>query len=477
MRFMLMFTLLVLIVACGGDTPRPGTGADTAEEPGSIVGGEEQAGEETEEGSSAQPPPEPTPEVREATSGRETILEIWYPYGGEGSQVLEQYWKAFEDSHPDIGIRAVFAANDLATNAKLFTAIAAGNPPDVTWVDGPQVAEWAARGALEPLDEFIAQAGITEDDFWAPSWRQTIYGAKVWALTFSSDPNFGFFWNKDIFKEAGLDPEKPPQTIEEVDQYNEKLAVVEGNRIERLGIIPWLVYGSANSMFTWGWVFGGEFYDYEAKKVTANNPNVVKALEWMVSYAEKYGPEQISGFMAGFGTGEQHPFIQGKIAMAPLGPWELPNIKKYAPDLNYGITFMPTGPGAEPHQAWVGGWTVGIPAGAKNKEAAFEFIKWLSTSDEATALSGTQVRGFPGYKQSPYYEKIKDDPELKPFYDILVEAKHQRPVMPAQAFYMGEVARAVDAAIYGEKTPQQALDEATTATQKELDRIIREGVE
>ena len=66
---------------------------------------------------------------------------------------------------------------------------------------------------------------------------------------------------------------------------------------------------------------------------------------------------------------------------------------------------------------------------------------------------------------------------LKPFYDILVETRHQRPVMPAQAFYMGALATAVDNAIFGKSTPQEALAEVTTTTQKELDRILKEGVQ
>ena len=197
----------------------------------------------------------------------------------------------------------------------------------------------------------------------------------------------------------------------------------------------------------------------------------------MVEYAKKYDPTKISGFQAGFGTGEQHPFFQGKTAMAPFGPWELANFTRYAPDVEYGITFLPTGPdGAAPKSSWVGGWTMGIPKGSRNLEAAFEFVKWMSTSDKATTIAGKTFNQFPGFKNSPYYAEVQKDPKLKAFYDILSETKHQRPVMPAQAFYTGELARAVDAAVFGQKTAQQALDEATTNTQKELDRILREGI-
>jgi len=355
---------------------------------------------------------------------------------------------------------------------------ASGTPPDVTWVDGPQVAEWAARGTLEPLDEQINAAGISADDFWTPSWNQCQYNGKVWALTLTSDANFGFYWNKGMFEDAGLDPEAPPKTIEEMDAANEKIATINNGRIERLGFIPWIVYGSSNSMFTWGWVFGGEFFDPAANKITANHPNNVKALQWMADFAKKYDATQISGFIPGLTGpgGETGPFTTRKVAMTPGGPWEIPTLETYAPDLEYGITFMPQGPGAEPNQSWVGGWTVGMPKGVKNREPAWEFLEWITTG-EGTNIIWDTFGNFPGYKQSPAYEKIAQDPTKKVFYDILVETKHQRPVMPAQAFYAASLQRAVDSAIYGQKTPQQALDDASAETQKELDRILAEGVQ
>lgn len=478
-RLLVFCMLTVMLAACGNATPPGGGAVGGAPTAGDAAAAAEPTGttaEAAEEEAPAAAAEPPTPAPRQAAAGRKTVIEVQYPYGGDTAVTLQKYWDAFEQSHPDIGVRAVFAANNLSTNAKLFTAVASGNPPDVTWVDGPQVAEFAARGVLEPLDPYIESAGIKPDDYWAPSWTQTQYQGKTWALTYSSDANFGFFWNKGIFKEAGLDPEKPPKTIAEMDEMANKVAKVSGNRIDRLGLIPWTVYGSANSLFTWGWAFGGEFYNPETQKVTLNDPKIVKALEWMASYSKKYGPERVSGFQAGFGTGEQNPFYQGKFAMAPFGPWELAGLKKYAPDLDYGVTFLPQGPGAEPKSSWVGGWTVGIPKGAKNKDAAFEFINWLTHSPEATNLLVDAGLGFPGWKNAPGYEKIKNDAELRPFYDILVATKHQRPVMPATAFMFGSMDRAVDAAIFGQKTPKKALDDANAEVQKELDRILEEGV-
>ncbi|MFQ6098315.1 MAG: extracellular solute-binding protein, partial [Armatimonadota bacterium] len=80
------------------------------------------------------------------------IVHVWHPWGGPMGPAFDQLIADFEASHPDIKIKPVFTSNDLSTNQKFFTAVAAHTPPELTFVDGPQVAEWAERGALEPLE-------------------------------------------------------------------------------------------------------------------------------------------------------------------------------------------------------------------------------------------------------------------------------------------------------------------------------------
>jgi len=424
-------------------------------------------------GGAATPIPTPVP-LLEAGKGRKTVLDVWYPFGGVGVEQQGKIFEEFTKTQPDIGIKGVYAANDLSSNQKLFTAIAGGQAPDVTWVDGPQVAEWGARGALEPLDKYYKADGLTEADFFAPVWKENQYQGKMYAMVSSADANFGFFWNKAVFREVGLDPEKPPTTIDQMDAYNEKIVKIDNNNIVRMGTIPWTVYGASNSLFTWGWAFGGEFFDAASNKITANDPKVVKTLEWMVGYAKKYDPKRISGFTQGFGTAENSPFYVGKTAMNPWGPWELGSIKRFAPKLEYGITFLPQGPdNAPPHSSWVGGWCIGIPQGSKKPEDGWKFMKWYGADPEGTKIVSVIKNNFPGYVKSKYFPDVAEkDPELKTFYEIIKETKHQRPVMPAQAYYTGALQRAVDSAIYGEKPAKQALDDATKETQTELDKIL-----
>ena len=115
---------------------------------------------------------------------------------------------------------------------------------------------------------------------------------------------------------------------------------------------------------------------------------------------------------------------------------------------------------------------MGIPKGCRHPEAAWEYIRWLGHTMEGTAVAGRNQTLFPGMKRSPFFKEIAGKPHYGDFVRILEESRHQRPVMPVQALYMRELQRAVQAAVFGLKTPAQALAEARKNTQAELDLVL-----
>lgn len=414
----------------------------------------------------------PAPE----SDGSAVTISVWHPWGGTMGDPWERIVKAFEAAHPRIRVRHVFTQNDLSANQKFYTAVAASSPPEVVFVDGPQVAPWAEWGALEPLTNRMQEAGIAAEDYYTPCWLQTNYGKDVWALTFCADPNFAFVWNRALFREVGLDPDRPPRTMDELDEYAAKLTKTDDQgRLTRIGFIPWGVYGSANSMFTWGWAFGGQFYDDASRKITCTDPKVVRALEWMTSYADRYDVTKIASLQAGFGTAEQNPFYTGRLAMTCLLIAGIADIERFAPELDYGVVPQPMPEGGEKDSSWVGGWCISLPKGARHQDEGFEFIRWLCHDPEGTRVVGQETGLFPGMRHSPYFDEVRDREYYSTFLQILEACKHQRPVMPVQAFYMRQMQRAVDSAIYKQKTAKQALEDAQKATQAELDLVLRGG--
>lgn len=400
-----------------------------------------------------------------------TTLNVWYPYGGTSLPLWLKVFNAFNGVNPSIKITPTFAANDLSTNQKLFAAVAAGVPPDVTWVDGPEVSGWGFRGILQPLDKYFAQDNLQAKDFWPPTWKEIQYNSHIYGIPVTADPNFGFFWNKVLFNKMGI--KSAPTTFSDFSRLVNEMTLVKNGRVVQIGLLPWGVYGYANSMVTWGWMFGGNFYDDSKSKVTANDPPIVAALEWMVSYAKKFGITNFASFLAPFMSNGSAQlgmvFGLGKMAMSPMGPWEIPVIKQMNPHLSYGITTLPKYGNLAP-SSWVGGWCAGIPKGAKNPDASWQFLKWLCATDQGTNMLGQTVIDFPGYKASSYFDHM--DPSLKPFYPILESTLHQRPVTPAEDYYMGQLTTQVGYALYGQKTAKQALNDCTTIVQAYINKEI-----
>src|SRR5262249_4061994 len=152
----------------------------------------------------------------------------------------------------------------------------------------------------------------------------------------------------------------------------------EADAIVRIGTIPWTVYGRSNSFFTWGWARGARFYDETSETLTTDEPLAVATLEWMVErYARKHDPARILALQRGVGP-DGSLFLASKSAMAPLGPWEVGQIRRLAPSLAYGIGWLPAGPPpAQPRSSWIGGWSIGQPTGARLPDQAWTFLRWF----------------------------------------------------------------------------------------------------
>ncbi len=130
---------------------------------------------------------------------------------------------------------------------------------------------------------------------------------------------------------------------------------------------------------------------------------------------------------------------------------------------------IPAPPDGEHPTGWIGGWSMAVPRGARASDEAFEFIRWMCTSDEGTMTLGKAMMQMPAYKNSPYFKTIEDDKEMKVFYEILRNAKHVRTLTPVQGSLMQELKRAVNNVLYNGADPQKSLDEVTRKTQEKLE--------
>ncbi len=415
---------------------------------------------------------------KEPAPGRKVVIEIYSVFGSTGAVGWNKLATRYEQAQPDIGVRITYApaaGGGGDDNPKLFTAIAGNTPPDLANLTPFSTPQWAELGIMTDLTPYLQRDGIGADTFFPIAWHDMNYKGRVWQMQWDADPNFPLFWNKDLFQKSGLDPNRLPQTMDEVDEYSQKINKSKGGNVTQIGMIPWNAYGFSNSIFTWGWAFGGEFVNPSGDAVTPDNEYVVKALEWMVKYAKSVGgADKVNVSPPNL---QLPPFGTGNVGMAPLVAPNARDVKASAPNLHMGAGLLPyQGPGAvRPGAgAWFGGWGLFIPKGAKYPDEAWEFLKWVTTSSQGTLAQWETVGYPPACKVTPVFDLMKKDPVMGPYYNVLVTAQHSRPAIPVGAFYASQFEQVISDAIYGKLTPLQALRTVKESTTKEWDRFKRE---
>ncbi|GIP25811.1 sugar ABC transporter substrate-binding protein [Paenibacillus sp. J23TS9] len=391
-----------------------------------------------------------------------TTVTMWHGLTSIDLDNMNKVVKAFEEKNPTIKMKLVYTESSEGSDQKLLTAVAGGNPPDVALFDRFKVGTWAAQGSLTDLSSMAAESGITKELYYPFAWDESSYQGKLYAMPMDTDSRL-LFYNKDHFKEVGLDPDNPPKTIAELEAAAEKLTIKDGKRFKRIGFIPWYSQGW---LYTWGWAFGGEFQDPATGKITANDPKVVEALQWMTDFGKKYNVEDIAGFTSAAGSEEMDPFISGQISMKISGNFTVKGIEKFKPDLNYGVAPIPTPTGTN-FTTWSGGGSAIIPKGAKNVAAAWKFLEFLGKEEGQTLLNAdSQISVIDSVNDKYGY---KDDPIMKEFINILPNS-HNRPVIPEGQLLWNELASATEKATRGNGTPKENLDKVTETVNKALEK-------
>jgi multiple sugar transport system substrate-binding protein len=404
-------------------------------------------------------PPVPPGRVRVA------YWEKWTGFEGEAMRRVVDH---FNRKQNRIWVDMLTVSN---IDQKFALATAGGTPPDVAGLWSQNVNVYAERGALMALDEYLQRAGITRADYIPAYWDLCAYQGHMWCLP-STPASLALHWNKRLFREAGLDPDEPPVTIEDLNRYAERLTKrAADGRIIRAGFMP-AEPGWWN--WSWGYYFGGRLWDGRAR-ITADEPDNVRAFRWVRSYSQKYGTHSLEIFRSGFGnfSSPQNAFLSGKVAMVLQGVWMANFIHKYAPDIEWGAAPFPY-PADRPdlaNIAMVECDVLGIPAGAKRPREAFEFIKYVNSIEGSELLNTGQGKHTPLARTTPEFIRNHPNPYIQVFIDI---AKRPRPFSTPQigiwAEYSNEMNAAFDRVWLGQDDAETVLRNVTKRMQPKLDQ-------
>jgi ABC-type glycerol-3-phosphate transport system substrate-binding protein len=285
-------------------------------------------------------------------------------------------------------------------------------------------------------------------------------GGKLYALPFQSFLA-ALLYNKRLFKAAGL---KPPTTLAQLDSDAIKLTKqTKSGTITQMGFVPSYPgpdQGQVCPLETYAWAFGGEWTNSKGQ-ATPTNPDNVAALKWEQTFYKRFGAQNVSNFISSAGAylTAGDPFESGKLAMMFDGPWSEQYAKANNPKLasEVGVVKFPAPSPANDGTTFLDSNPQIIPRGAKNAQAAFDFIAYETTNAAATAKFANTVANIPQLKKTPSFALESD-----PLFDLYVkEAEspqaHVFPLSSDSSTYQTAICEAQSAALVGGKTPAAAL--------------------
>ena len=261
---------------------------------------------------------------------------------------------------------------------KLGTAASSGAGPDVSSIDLVYAPYFASAGALEDITDMANS--LPYKDSLSPSHRRLgTFEDKMYALPFTAEAS-AVYYNKDLFKKAGLDPNKPPTTFAEMRSAAKKIRKLGS---DYYGFTFAGACGGCN-VFEFAphvWASGGDILSEDGKKATLDSPQVTDALQF---YKDMWTDGSMPSAAKNDAGTQQIPlFTSGKVGMVTLGAFAIPTIEKAK--INFGVTPIPGKDGNK--ASFAGGDVISVISGTKNKAGAEDFVKWATDEQAQTFLA------------------------------------------------------------------------------------------
>jgi len=340
-------------------------------------------------------------------------------------------------------------------------AVVGGDPPDVMAQWQNVIPTWADSRLILPLDDLMSSQ---DREIFAReaypivkkigTYRGRLYGLAVGVNTWAC------YVRLDHLREAGLDSEKLPTTLEELVQWGRRLDRSDSaGNLTRLGFLPqWLLFYAP--------LFGGGFYDEATGALTLDTPANRRALGYSVEQRKQLGIDRVTRFdsaqNAGFGV--EWPFATGSLSMTVDGQWRVEQLGRFAPGLPYRVIPVPPPQGGQERAGYANGNFMIVPRGAKETRGAWEFIRyWSGLADPAVAAEfytwGGWLPALPAVARAPAYERyLERYPQFRTFVELM-PSEHlvTVPPVPFQTYLLDRIEAADQAAARGALTPAESL--------------------
>jgi sn-glycerol 3-phosphate transport system substrate-binding protein len=410
-----------------------------------------------------------------ATIGRPAIAQgtaeipFYYPVavGGPITKLIDKMAADFQKENPSIKVNPIYSGTYQETLVKLITAHKSGNAPALSCVLSTDMYTLIDDDVIVPYDNFIKS---DDDKAWLKSFfpafmENSQTGGKIWGAPFQRS-TVVLYWNKDLFKEAGLDPEKAPANWAEQVAFAQKLTKVDGSgattqwgiQVPSTGFPYWLFQGFSTQA-------GAILMNQDGNRTAFDKPEVVEALTYWVDLSRKHKVHPTG--IVEWGT-TPRDFFERKIAMMWTTTGNLTNVRNNA-KFPFGVAMLPAG---KRRGSPTGGGNFHISKNAPQaqQDAAYRFVRWATMPERAAQWCVDT--GYVAVRKDAF-----DTPVLKKYVEEFPAAAVARDQLEFAVAELSthenqRVTKALNdglqAALTGTKSPEQAMKDS----QAEAERIL-----
>lgn len=350
----------------------------------------------------------------------DVTITFWHGWSAPNEvKAIQQNVDAFEAEHPNIHVKVV----GNITDDKINQALRAGgdNAPDVvSSFTTDNVGQFCTSNVFVDLAPFLQKSGIdAETTFPKPLLEYTQFEGDRCTLPLLSDA-YGLYYNKDAFAAAGIDG--PPKTLSEFDEDAVKLTKTDGDSFSQLGFMPdFHGYESTSTHLVAQW--GPTYFDPDGKSTVATDPAFTAMFSWQKHLVETLGGyAKLERYRTTFGDefGPKNPFMTGQVAMAVDGEWRAGMIDDAGVKFDYGVAPFPVpNDQADTYgKGYLSGTVIGIASTSGKQNAAWEFVKYLTTDTDAVVSFANGIHNIPSTNAALESPDLDTSDAVKAFIEI-----------------------------------------------------------
>lgn len=415
------------------------------------------------------------------SGGEQTLTTMGF---GLPDEIAKVRVDQFKEANPKVKVKITEGGFD---EQQFLSSVASGNPADVVYMDRASIGTYAARGALQPMDDCLRGHDMAQ--YREAARLQVTVDGKVYGV-----PEFYnvlvLIINNKALKAAGLTPADVSTTDwQKLAGVTTKLTKRTGGKLTRIGFDPKI----PEFLPLWARANNAEFLSGDGKQAKLDDPKVVEALTYTADLVKRQGGwSAMKSFRDSFDFfGAKNQYASDQLGAMPMEQWYLNVLADVSPDVDITVAPYTDRAGAPFTYATGSAWV--IPKGAKNKDAACRFAKTMTEKDtwvtaakarakalraEKKAYTGTYTGNIAADKEifeevfEPTGRKTLDD-AVKTVLSVQ-DAAFSLPPSPAGAEFQQAYLDAVNRVLAGQQTPQQALRQAQQQAQQALDKASKD---